>query len=99
MEAPKEFYEKMGPKVEAHIQKSNPEMPETERKAKAQEFLKVSWGRFSPEKQAEFTPKGPKVDNDRLFADIFGDGKASAPATGGLDLDLDGILDGLMDVL
>ena len=101
MEAPKEYYERMGPRVEAHMAK-DPEMSklsESDRKSKAKEFLDVSWGRFSPEKRAEFQPKAPKVDNDKMFSAIFGDGKPSpAPATGD-GFDLDDLFDNFMEGL
>jgi hypothetical protein len=90
MEMTKEFVDAYGPKIHDHIKREHPDMSDDDRKAATVDALKASWPKLSPQKQAEFSPKAKaKVDNDKLFGDIFGKGSP----VGDIDDWLDGILE------
>ena len=80
-EPPKSFMDKFMPQAEERISKASPEFTEPERKAKAKEFLTVSWGRFSDKKRSEFAE--PKTDvpksegSDKMFESMFGGSQGS----------------------
>jgi hypothetical protein len=56
--APKAWHDKYGPAVEESIRRKEPGQTDEFYKNKTRESLDASWGRVTPEKRAEFMPKG-----------------------------------------